>query len=780
MVHMKRQVYITRDKERIIESFSKEKNFSAVKVYSEAEFMQLFPYKYSNETLLYIMKKEDVLLEVARMYLENICRFPVDYYSDEKCLFLSKLKSELIEKGLLIKNTLLEKYLNEAEIFLDDPYMSSDLIFLLHKFPVQYVHHEKEKYIPTIYCLENEEEEIVFVFERIADLIHQGIDINHIFLTNVPEAYYTLLKRIGRQMNIPVNIPNTPTLSKTTMGTKFISNLSLGFPEALNRLEMFVTTAEEEEIYNQIVQIVNKYLYLDKADTFVLYDLKHTKVKTNKTYNTIQVVPYRSYSFADNDYVFFLSFNSDTIPTSYKDEAYLNDHMRERMGLSTSKDQNKKEKKFVLQKITSILHCIITYRKHTLNKESYPSSLLEGFSIQSGHLHYNVSDVYNQYSLAKMYDGYTKFGTITDDFLELASLYEIPYHTYSNGYQPIADVKILNYLKNKLVLSYSKMNSYLACPFSFYLKYILKISPYEETFPIRIGNIFHKVLERMEEDEFDYDYVFSILTKEENFSDREKFLLNHLKEEFRYTLNLLQDRKKYTELTDGEFEKVEKISIPAILPVTFEGKIDLIRYNKERTVFTITDYKTGVPYLEANIMPLGFSLQLPTYLYLLKHDEEFKNMTCGGFYLQPIFIEKQKEDMKTDYEVIKNKAFKAVGYSNSNQDILGICDYTYPDSVQIKSLKTKNDGNFYHYSKVFDDQDLKTLYHLVEQLIEKSLKGILEGTFTIEPKIVDNKTNLSCTYCPFQDICFHTPKDNVYVHSDENFLKKEVSHGLDS
>ena len=72
MVHMKRQVYITRDKERIIESFSKEKNFSAVKVYSEAEFMQLFPYKYSNETLLYIMKKEDVLLEVARMYLENI------------------------------------------------------------------------------------------------------------------------------------------------------------------------------------------------------------------------------------------------------------------------------------------------------------------------------------------------------------------------------------------------------------------------------------------------------------------------------------------------------------------------------------------------------------------------------------------------------------------------------------------------------------------------------------------------------------------------------------
>ena len=777
---MKRQVYITRDKERIIESLSKEKSFLAVKVYSETVFMHLFPYKYSNEALLYIMKKYHVLLEVAKMYLENICRFSVENQSDEKCLFLNKIKGELIEEGLLVKNTLMERYLNEAEIFLDDSYMSADLDSILQNFSIQYVYPKKEKYLPTVYCLENEEEEIVFVLEKVADLIHQGIDINHIILTNVPESYYTLLKRISYQMNIPVNISDTPSLSKTTIGTKFIANMHLGLQEALNILEPLITTSDDEEISNQIMQIVNKYLYSHEAEVFVLDALKHSKVKMNASYDTIKVVPYQNYSFMEDDYVFFLSFNSDTIPVSYKDEEYLSDRVRGIMGLATSKMRNKKEKEFVLQLITSILHCTITYKKHTLNKESYPSSLLEDFSIQTGHINYNVSDMYNQYTLAKMYDSYTKFGTVTDDFVELSSLYEIPYHTYSNLYKPIPDIKILNYLKNKLILSYSKMNSYLACPFSFYLKYILKISPYEETFPIRIGNIFHKILERMEEDEFDYDYIFSVLTREEDFSAREKFLLEHLKEEFRYTLNLLQDRRKYTELHDGEFERVESINIPAIIPVTFEGKIDLIRYNKDRTVFSLTDYKTGVPYLDSSIMPLGFSLQLPTYLYLLKHDEEFKNMQCGGFYLQPIFIEKQKEDMKTDYEVIKNKAFKAVGYSNNNQDVLGICDYTYPDSVQIKSLKTKNDGSFYHYSKVFDSSDLETLYNLVEQLIEKSLKGILEGDFTIEPKIVDNKTNLSCTYCPFQDICFHTPKDNVYVNSDENFLKKEVEHGLDA
>ena len=234
---MKRQVYITRDKERIIESLSKEKSFLAVKVYSETVFMHLFPYKYSNEALLYIMKKYHVLLEVAKMYLENICRFSVENQSDEKCLFLNKIKGELIEEGLLVKNTLMERYLNEAEIFLDDSYMSADLDSILQNFSIQYVYPKKEKYLPTVYCLENEEEEIVFVLEKVADLIHQGIDINHIILTNVPESYYTLLKRISYQMNIPVNISDTPSLSKTTIGTKFIANMHLGLQEALNILK---------------------------------------------------------------------------------------------------------------------------------------------------------------------------------------------------------------------------------------------------------------------------------------------------------------------------------------------------------------------------------------------------------------------------------------------------------------------------------------------------------------------------------------------------------------
>ena len=371
-------------------------------------------------------------------------------------------------------------------------------------------------------------------------------------------------------------------------------------------------------------------------------------------------------------------------------------------------------------------------------------------------------------------DNYVKFGTVNDTFIKLSSNHNISYQTYDNEYKVINNEKLMSFLKNKLVLSYTHMNDFLACPFSFYLKYILKLNPYEETFNTIIGTIFHKILELKDEEEFDYDYTFKHIIKDYDFSSKEEMLLQNLKEEFRNTLNLLQEREKFTELKEREFEKEIIVPMNEKISVTFKGKIDALYYNSESKIFKIIDYKSGMPFLDASIMPHGFSLQLPTYLYLLKNDEDFKTYTCGGFYLQPLFIDKQKCENKVDYEVTKKNALKALGYSNSNFEILGSVDSSYPNSCQIKSLKVKKDGNFYNYAKIFDKDDLNTLFNLVDNLIHQTIDEITKGQFKIEPKILDNKKNISCEFCPFKDICFYKDKDKVYINSDKNFLKKEV------
>lgn len=771
---MKESIYITNHKNSLLKTLSTMANLSPYKVYTLKEFINIYPYEYNEKTLDFIMSEEKVILEVAQKYLDNIILYPVEQINTEKGNYLSLLKQKLINNKLLQENKLLKEKFRNVIFKIDENVCSQELLFLLKDYDVEILKKEQKHYVPKIYSLNNVEEEITFVLEQVIYLIKKNVPEKNIYLTNVPNDYLHDLRRLGKQMHVPLNIKTETTLQETSLGSLFLKNLPLGYEEALKTIQELCKDENDTDIYNDIVNIVNKYMFLQNKEKFIIYALRNTK-RQEKNYKTgIQVVNYKTYSFKEDDYVFFLSFNSDTIPKFYKDEDYFEDNIKQKIHFDTTTDKNIKEKKFIENLITSYPHIFITFKKNTLKKEVYPSSLLEKYSIQEGHLNYNVSKEYNEYIFGKLMDNYVKFGTVNDTFIKLSSNHTISYQTYDNEYKVINNEKLMSFLKNKLVLSYTHMNDFLACPFSFYLKYILKLNPYEETFNTIIGTIFHKILELKDEEEFDYDYTFKHIIKDYDFSSKEEMLLQNLKEEFRNTLNLLQEREKFTELKEREFEKEIIVPMNEKIPVTFKGKIDALYYNSESKIFKIIDYKSGMPFLDASIMPHGFSLQLPTYLYLLKNDEDFKTYTCGGFYLQPLFIDKQKCENKVDYEVTKKNALKALGYSNSNFEILGSVDSSYPNSCQIKSLKVKKDGNFYNYAKIFDKDDLNTLFNLVNNLIHQTIDEITKGQFKIEPKVLDNKKNISCEFCPFKDICFYKDKDKVYINSDKNFLKKEV------
>lgn len=771
---MKESIYITNHKNSLLKTLSTMANLSPYKVYTLKEFINIYPYEYNEKTLDFIMSEEKVILEVAQKYLDNIILYPVEQINTEKGNYLSLLKQTLINNKLLQENKMLKEKFRNVIFKIDEEVCSQELLFLLKDYDVEILKKEQKHYIPKIYSLNNVEEEITFVLEQVIYLIKKIVPEKNIYLTNVPNDYLHDLKRLGRQMHVPLNIKTETTLQETSLGSLFLKNLPLGYEEALKTIQELCKDENDTDIYNDIVNIVNKYMFLQNKEKFIIYALRNTK-RQEKNYKTgIQVVNYKTYSFKEDDYVFFLSFNSDTIPKFYKDEDYFEDNIKQKIHFDTTTDKNIKEKKFIENLITRYPHIFITFKKNTLKKEVYPSSLLEKYSIQEGHLNYNISKEYNEYIFGKLMDNYVKFGTVNDTFIKLSSNHTISYQTYDNEYKVINNEKLMSFLKNKLVLSYTHMNDFLACPFSFYLKYILKLNPYEETFNTIIGTIFHKILELKDEEEFDYDYTFKHIIKDYDFSSKEEMLLQNLKEEFRNTLNLLQEREKFTELKEREFEKEIIVPMNEKISVTFKGKIDALYYNSESKIFKIIDYKSGMPFLDASIMPHGFSLQLPTYLYLLKNDEDFKTYTCGGFYLQPLFIDKQKCENKVDYEVTKKNALKALGYSNSNFEILGSVDSSYPNSCQIKSLKVKKDGNFYNYAKIFDKDDLNTLFNLVDNLIHQTIDEITKGQFKIEPKVLDNKKNISCEFCPFKDICFYKDKDKVYINSDKNFLKKEV------
>ena len=59
------------------------------------------------------------------------------------------------------------------------------------------------------------------------------------------------------------------------------------------------------------------------------------------------------------------------------------------------------------------------------------------------------------------------------------------------------------------------------------------------------------------------------------------------------------------------------------------------------TYVSIIDYKTGNADINLNNIEFGLSLQLPVYLYLIKHTDIFKNVVVVGVFIYKNFFMNQ-------------------------------------------------------------------------------------------------------------------------------------------
>ena len=77
-------------------------------------------------------------------------------------------------------------------------------------------------------------------------------------------------------------------------------------------------------------------------------------------------------------------------------------------------------------------------------------------------------------------------------------------------------------------------------------------------------------------------------------------------------------------------------------------------------------------------------------------------------------------------------------------------------------MKVKTDGNFYNYTKVLTDEEIKELENKTKQKLNETAKNIINGIFTINPKKI-GKDNIGCRFCKFKDICFMEEYDTIKI-----------------
>lgn len=745
-----------------------------VKVITLSELKRKYYFDYDNKAIYFVSNKYNCIPEIAKIYIDNI--YYLKDIDDEKINFLKEIKSDLDTNNLLTYNNLFKEFLKGKEIVLYnlkyvDKFYKNIFKELEEYSKVTIYNDEDNSTVKELYKANNSEEEIAFVCSKITKLIKSGVNINNIKLANVKSDYEFIIRKTFKLFNIPINLPSFETIKSTSLVIKFKELYDSDIYETIEKLKEFINTKEENDIFKSIINIVNNYLWANDfmlVKDMVFNDIDNIKTPREKLKNAVEVIEFKKELVSDNDYVFLIGYNEGVIPVNYKDEDYLSDSIKEKLGLSTSFELNENAMNETKDNIRNIKNLIVTYPNHNLSSEIYISSSYEKdlFDEKELNISFNESNDYNKLKLVSEKDENSKFGTITDNLLKLSSHYkDMKYNSYDNKYKAIDKSKIKDFFKDGLTLSYTSINDYYMCSFRYYLDYVLKINKFEDTFEATVGSIFHKILSMC----FDHDidiirtYETEIENSNYEFNESEKFFLSILKDELVLIIETIKNQLSYTQLTNSMYEKKIVIDVDKDLQIRFKGFVDKILYNEfnGKTVLAIIDYKTGNPNLNINNTIYGLEMQLPVYIYLIKN--EIKDVKIGGFYLQKILNNTTDKEKRLD-------SLKLQGYTNSDLDYIDKVDSSFNDSKVIKSLRTSSKG-FYYYSKMINDEEIDILYNIVDSKIKEASKDILDSKFDINPKEMNNE-NIGCSFCKYKDICFMKPKDTVTLKEIKNIFEE--------
>ena len=745
-----------------------------VKVITLSELKRKYYFDYDNKAIYFVSNKYNCIPEIAKIYIENT--YFIGDINTKKVNFLKEVKEELDTNNLLTYNNLFKEFLKGKDIVLYNLKYVDNFYKKIFKELERYsnitsYNDEDNKSVKELYKANNSEEEVAFICSKITKLIKSGVNINNIKLANVKSDYEFIIRKTFKLFNIPINLPSFETIISTSLVIKFKELYNSDISITIEKLKEFINTKEENDIFKSLISIVNNYLWVNDFELvkdMVFNEIDNIKTPREKLKNAVEVIEFKKELISDEDYVFLIGFNEGVIPVNYKDEDYLSDDEKSKLGLSTSFELNENAMNEVKDSIRNIKHLIVTYPSHNLSSEIYISSSYEKdlFEEKELNISFNESNAYNKLKLVSEKDENSKFGTVTDDLLKLSSHYkDMKYSSFDNKYKLIDKSKIKNFFNNGLTLSYTSMNDYYMCSFRYYLDYILKINKYEDTFEAIVGTIFHKILSMCFESDIDIIRTYESEIEKSNyeFSESEKFFLSILKDELVLVIETIKNQLSYTQLTESMYEKEIVIDVDKDLHIRFKGFVDKILYNKfnGKTVVAIIDYKTGNPNLNINNSIYGLEMQLPVYIYLIKN--EIKDVKIGGFYLQKILNNITDKEKRLD-------SLKLQGYTNSDLDIIDKVDSSFNDSKVIKSLRTSSKG-FYAYSKIINDEEIDILNKVVETKIKEASIDILDSKFDINPKEMNNEV-IGCKFCKYKDICFMKPKDTVTLKEVKNIFEE--------
>lgn len=792
-------------KKMILNKLSEKKQILKINFKSFQEFSYEVLGKYSINCYLDLESCEKENYDLIKQKLEYSYFIQNDFEENEKLSNLYKIKNKYYNDNFS-ENKNIDFYKNKKIIFVDVDYNDDLLVFSIKELTKN--GEVKSKFIDTyeknsnlkVYMQEfsNVKEEIMFLVKDISLKLKSGVLSKNIKVNAPSESYYSIIKEIFNLANIDVTLPKSISLIEynyikmflNTLKNYFYEDLYSGFSKTLDDIESVnhLDTVKESliNILNEIIANTFENLKIADIYNYLIFRLKSATIKKESSENTIEFTDCFNKKFSKDDIVYFIGFNQDVIPKTYKDDDYLSDLEKRQLGINDSLKANVLEKEKVLKVIKSLENVYITYSLSSLEGSLVKSSFLGEIEKEVNVINnFYKEDIYKSYSYnllhldyAKERDIYEKYKTISLKFKTFSPIF-LNEERYDPSFKGLSKELYHKYIKPNLYLSYTSIDSYYECPFKFYLERVLKINKVTNLDAIQIGNLFH--------------YVFCELLKNDDISDINNYV-DKLINEFVSQENIILDNKKkvcysiYKEmiLKNYEFilsqmknskfklkdlEKEYQITIDKDCRVILKGKIDKVLTLKIRgkEYAIVIDYKTGSSDFSFDNVLYGQNMQLLFYYMFL---ESVSEVAFGGAYLTsvlpslPFLYDKNKT-----YDEQLKEYFSLNGYSNEDKFILSQIDDHYGTSESfLKGIKLTKDGSLTKnsYKKVLTEEEFDKILNLAKERIDEAINNIINAKFNISPIKIGKE--LACTYCPYKDICY--VKDNMIMEVES---KKDLS-----
>ena len=566
------------------------------------------------------------------------------------------------------------------------------------------------------------------------------------------------------------------------------------------KTKSFEFTEEEKKNpdLSSLIEVIDEYHLASLDFDFAYSNLLEivSSLKTKGAEENTGVFVSSRFDFDPRRLVYVMDFTYDTFYKEYQNKSVFTDEELKELSVNTSYEQTlldqRKKRNYLFYQNIVLLSRVLMH----LNDHIFDSQFIAEL---------NLSDAIKKVDMTKkeFFDG-----SFTDKARELYISNQIDkqfitdrideFNSYDNSYTPIQEEAI----KHK-EYSISKIEQYVNCPFKYLMQNIIPLLD-EDKSRMHVGTFLHTLMEKIYHKGFSAnnvlfdakDIYIDILNNDGvEFDEKEEVRYSMIAYWMHIILSALENENE--EMNHYDMGKDYEIEVNFSLQdkegnsYPFKGRIDkiLTTSTADTVYYTIIDYKSGKERFDDRLCFLGKAIQLPLYSYALMNDPSVlpEGAKFMGFGIQHIYPSSIKSSFAKDgvlsYSYLVKYLMTEGALVSTDADYKRSLNTEYTVKKSGKKETELNKPSFFSLKmekKKEGGYDLiggrgKSKYcHPLDDIIQESIdislnviNKIKANLYPIAPLQKDLKQDesddLSCSYCKYQDICYHRKKDAVHT-----------------